>query len=1067
VADSEVTALDGVSLAFRNSEFVAILGQSGCGKTTLLNIVGGLDHYTSGDLVINGMSTKDYTDADWDAYRNHSVGFVFQSYNLIPHQTVLANVEMALRIGGVPASEQRERALAALEKVGLADQVDKKPAMMSGGQMQRVAIARALVNDPDIVLADEPTGALDSQTSVQIMDLLAEIAKDRLVVMVTHNPELADRYATRIVRLSDGRVVDDSNPPTAAELEGEPEQARPPHTRLPFRAALSLSLANLMTKKGRTFLTAFAGAIGIIGIALILSLSTGMNDYIAKIESETMGSYPIELEQTTIDFTSMMKGAQEESDAQQEYAETDHTDDEDSIVSNNVVARSLEEAQELVKENDLGAFKTYLDAHMAEVDPYLRAVEYDYDVNPVVWRETDDGVSAVSPTTLLESDATGYASMTMSVSSTTSCTWSQLVDDQKLREEQYELLAGEWPDAADEAVLVVNSRNKVSDFVLYKLGLLDEDRMQEIIDAVNDGESVDDPVQKLSFDQAIGKTYTVFSPSQLYREVDGVWIDKSADEDFMAEEKASGEGVEVKIVGVIRAGESASVTSGVAYTYALTEKLMDIAADQEIVKAQLADKDVNVLTGEEFSLTTASTLSSLDAAISSQMGSGMSTRASSRGAESVISKLGNYTGNATLSTADDETTSDVDADAAEKDGYTVTFENYDGQVISEKGGYAAGDAVTDVPATDPVRAADAQTGTTYYFIGWRSDATGAVYTDAADIPAVEGDTVYTAFFLGVPATLPEGVAPGTSTTLPGGLTQDQIAEIVNQYQAEQAPVDMSNISFDDLVATGLIDPDQLAADYMDSIDTEQLIADYMASMTPEQLSELYGVDGLDLSQDQIDALMAKMSSSTPSTYSAVLSALGYATPDSPTSIRLYPTDFEAKQEVQDFIDRYNDQCADESETVTYNDLVGTMTKSITEIIDILTAVLVAFVSISLVVSSIMIAIITYISVLERTKEIGILRALGASKRDVSRIFNAETFIEGLLSGVLGVVVTALLDIPISAFIYSHYGAENIARLPLDSAFALILIAVVLTLVAGFIPARMAAKKDPVVALRSE
>jgi cell division protein FtsX len=787
-----------------------------------------------------------------------------------------------------------------------------------------------------------------------------------------------------------------------------------------------------------------------------------------------MGSYPIELAQTTIDFTSMMKESQDEAETQRQYAETDHSEDEGSIVSNNVVARSLQEAQELVKQNDLGAFRTYLESHLTEVTPYLRAVEYDYDVNPVVWRQTDDGVSAVSPTTLLEGDATGYASMTMSMSSTTSCTWSQLIDDQTLREEQYELLAGEWPDAADEVVLVVNSRNKVSDFVLYKLGLLDQTRMQEIVDAVNGGETVDDPVQRLSYDQAIGKTYTVFSPSQLYREVDGVWIDKSSDEEFMAEEMASGDGIEVKVVGVIRAGDSASVTSGIAYTYALTEKLMDVAAGQQIVKDQLANKDVNVLTGEEFSLTTAGTLSGLDSAIAGQMGAGM-TGASTSGTTAIMTKLGNYSGTSTLLTADDEAGAETDPEAdpetgdgeAEKDGYTVTFENYDGAVISEQGGYAAGDAVTDVPAENPVRAADAATGMTYYFIGWRSSATGAVYTDAADIPAVEGDIVYTAFFLGVPATLPEGVAPGTSTTLPGGLTAEQIAELVNQYQAQQTTVDLSNITFNDLVAAGLIDPDQLAQDYMDSIDTEQLIANYLASMTPEQLAELYGVDGIDLSQDQIDALLAKMSSSTPSTYSAVLSALGYATPDSPTSIKLYPTDFEAKQEVQDFIERYNEQCSDESETVTYNDLVGTMTKSITEIIDILTAVLVAFVSISLVVSSIMIAIITYISVLERTKEIGILRAIGASKRDVSRIFNAETFIEGLLSGILGVGVTALLDIPISAFIYAHYGAENIARLPLDSALVLILIAVVLTLVAGFIPARMAAKKDPVVALRSE
>lgn len=857
VASGAVHALKEVTVDFRSNEFVAVLGPSGCGKTTLLNILGGLDGYTSGDLLVDGRSTAGYEDADWDAYRNHSVGFVFQSYNLIMHQSVLANVEMALKISGEGGSDRRARATAALEKVGLGDQLDKKPAMLSGGQMQRVAIARALVNDPSIILADEPTGALDSETSVQIMDLLAEVASDRLVIMVTHNPDLAERYASRIIRLKDGRVVSDTNPPAIASSRAGKPTAKPRRTKLGFGTALGLSLNNLVTKKGRTLLTAFAGAIGIIGIALILSLSTGMNDYISQLETDTMGSYPIELEKETFDLSSMM--ASGGAPAGRDDGEAPAGD----IVSNNIVADSVERSEQMSAVNDLGAFDAYLKANYGEVEGSLSAVEYRYGLTPQIMRldENGDAVQA-SPSSLTgDSESAGLPSAMASASpvgavaslgGSASSAWAQLPDDEALREASYTLEAGSWPASAGEAALVIDRNGQVSDYTLYTLGLMDADRMDELVAAVENGEDYDDPQESFSYDDVLGLEFTALAPCDRYARTEGgAWVDKGGDGGFLAS-KMEEAGVPVRISGVLKLTDDSQGSSGVAYTGDLVERLMDETASSAVVRQQLADPDTNVLTGEAF-------------------------------------------------------------DGGEAD------------------------------------------------------------------PSAEG----------------------AATLSPAG------------------------------------------------------------AGTPGA-----GEAAASLSDDQLAALAARMSDDTPSTYEDVLEALGYCTIDQPSGIALYPADFEGKETIEGFISSYNDQAGSDAEKVTYTDMVGTLTSSLTTIVDTVSYVLIAFTAISLVVSSIMIAIITYISVLERTKEIGVLRAIGASKRDVTSIFNAETFIEGLASGIIGVGATLLICIPINAVVSSLLGVDDIASLPAAYALLLIAVSVALTLAAGYVPARMAAKKDPVVALRS-
>lgn len=1003
-------ALDGVSLTLRDNEFVAVLGPSGSGKTTLLNIIGGLDHYDSGDLVVNGISTKEYHERDWDAYRNHTIGFVFQSYNLIPHQTVLANVELALTISGVSRSDRKERAAKALEAVGLGDQMHKKPTQMSGGQMQRVAIARALVNEPDIILADEPTGALDSETSIQIMELLKEVASDKLVIMVTHNPELAEKYATRIISLKDGRIIADSDPEAGGY---QLQSAVAPHrTKLCFRTALGLSLNNLMTKKGRTILTAFAGAIGIIGIALIMSLSNGMNDYISSVESDIMGSYPIQLEKETIDITSMMESA-----PQNRSKSEGNNNSQNKIYSSNIVGDTIKSSEQMIKENDLGKFKRYLDKNMNKVKNNVAAVEYGYDITPQVFRQDDGEYIQVSPASLL-SESSAPAAMPMSQS--TSTAWSQLVSDKNLRESQYTLLAGDWPSDYDEVALVVTENNEVSDFVLYTLGIMDIDRMNDIIEAVENDDEYNDPKESFQFEDIIGKEYQVFAPCEMYVDGGNAWVDKTDEQDHIA--SIFGDGITVKVTCVLQADESAEISSGIAYNSKLTEKLMDITADSSIVKDQLSNPDTNVLTGEAFEddddessgdkNSAGKTIQNYSAATNSITVNTASANTkhtepttACTSAASAASTIGNVN-NVSLCTtsrafAVPMEITDSTEQQPETAMYTVTFQNYDGTALSEEMSFSEGSAITNLPSEDPVR--EATNTTEYIFIGWKSSITGGYYA-TADLPPVTEDVVYTAMYY--ERTIPLDTDAGT-------------------------------------------------------------ISGSMPGFTMPSTFSMPAMSAMNLSSDQLSILMAQMSDSTPSSYEEVLSALGYMTTEQPSTISLYPTDFDGKERVESLIEDYNNQVRDDADKVTYTDMIGMITSSITTIIDTISYVLMAFVAISLIVSSIMIAIITYISVLERTKEIGILRAIGTSKNDVSKIFNAETVIEGLISGMLGIGVTLLLCIPINAIVYRMFDVQNIASLPASAGIILIGISVLLTLIAGFAPSRMAAKKDPVTALRSE
>jgi putative ABC transport system permease protein len=822
---TSVEALKGIDLEFRDSEFVSILGQSGCGKTTLLNIIGGLDKYTSGDLKINGRSTKDFKDRDWDAYRNNSIGFVFQSYNLIPHQTVLSNVELALTLSGVSKAERRQRATEALEKVGLKEQIHKKPNQMSGGQMQRVAIARALVNDPDILLADEPTGALDTQTSIQIMDLLKEISKDRLIIMVTHNPELATQYSTRIIRLLDGTITDDSNPYNGEDdniatktdedslTDKKSGKTKKKKTSMSFFTALSLSLNNLMTKKTRTILTAFAGSIGIIGIALILSISNGIQNYIDRVQRDTLSSYPIQLQKESVDVSSMIENMMGNKDKN-----VDH--DKDKIYSNNIMTDMVNSMVAEVNSNNLKAFKSYLENHKCDVDGYISDIQYSYDVPLYIYStDTSDGVTQLNPSSVMENmygmSVSGDGMMSAGMQNTS--VWSRLFDNRQMLDEQYDLIAGSWADNYNEVMLVVDENNEIDDYTLYSLGFKDPAEVKKIFKNVMAGNSYETEETQYTYDEVLDKKFKLVLPTDLYRYNDtlGIWEDASHDDEYMTTVVNNAE--EVKIAGIIRKNPDAasvSVSSGVAYTKDLMPHIIDKVNETQIVKQQLADPEKDVFTG-------------------------------------------------------------------------MSFDN-----------------------------------------------------DKTSISTLENNK----------------------------------------------------------------------------------------------------------------------------------SLLGIASEDNPSEIDIYAKDFDSKEKLQDFIKNYNDEVtADgrDEDTISYTDYVGILMSSVSTIITAISSVLIAFVAISLIVSSIMIGIITYISVLERTKEIGVLRSIGASKKDVSRVFNAETLIEGFVSGAMGIIITLILCIPANAVIKNVTDISNVAQLPVAGAVILVIISMLLTTIAGLIPAKMAAKKDPVVALRTE
>ena len=839
--DFKQQALQDINLKFRDCEFVSILGQSGSGKTTMLNIIGGLDKYTSGDLIINGKSTKKYKDRDWDTYRNHSIGFVFQSYNLIPHQTALSNVELALTLSGVPKSEARKRAIKVLEKVGLKEHMNKKPSQMSGGQVQRIAIARALVNDPDILLADEPTGALDSDTSLQIMDLLKDIAKDKLVIMVTHNAELAEEYSTRIVRLSDGKITGDSNPydekDHAAKIDENNRK-----TKMSFMTALRLSLNNLMTKKGRTLLTAFAGSIGIIGIALILSLSNGVQNYIDRVEEDTLSSYPITIEEATIDMSSMMNMMMGNSENKEEHGT-------DKIYSNDILNNIVTTMTTQIRANNLEKFKKYLD-DSREIKDLTNDIQYSYNIDIQVYNaNTQDDIIKVNPSPVMEK--IGFTDGTngmIPMSSSQTNMWRELLNNQKLLESQYDVVAGTWPKKYNEVVLIVNEDNEVSDYTLYTLGLKDQKEIEGLLRRMINGEEVTFESSSYNYQDILDLKFKLVLKTDYFEKNGNVWVDKSSDEDYMR--KVINNAEEIKVVGIIRPKPDAVVGTSygeIGYTKDLTEHVINLTNEQQIVKDQKAHEDINVFNGHEFK--------------------------------------------------------DINAEF----------------------------------------------------------------------------------------------------------------DINDLSREEQA---------------------------------------YLASLSREEMTEVIST--------YMDTYGA--------TYDDNLRKLGVADLSKPSMINIYPKDFESKERIAELISEYNDKATDEKreeDVINYTDYVGLMMSSVTSIVDIISYVLMAFVSISLIVSSIMIGIITYISVLERTKEIGILRSIGASKKDISRVFNAETFIVGLIAGIIGIGVTILLNIPINIIIKNITEVSNISKLPYKGAIILVIISMLLTVIAGLIPSRIASKKDPVEALRTE
>ena len=829
LGNEQIKALKGIDIEFRKNEFVAILGPSGCGKTTLLNIIGGLDHYTSGDLIIDSVSTKKYKDKDWDTYRNHKIGFVFQNYNLITHQNVLSNVELALTLSGVGPKERRIKAKEALEKVGLKDQLYKKPNQMSGGQMQRVAIARALVNNPDIILADEPTGALDTKTSEQIMEILQEISKNQLVIMVTHNPELAKKYATRIINLLDGEITSDTRPYTE-KIEKEKESNKNKKTSMSFWTAFNLSLNNLLTKKGRTILTAFAGSIGIIGIALIMSLSNGVQTYIDNVQKETLTSYPITIQKESVNLTDFIETLQPSDE------ETNH--DNDKIYSNNVMTDMMSAMSSKVKSNNLESFKKYIESEKSDIKNYTSAIDYSYDLQLQIYKDCDDEIVQVNPNNVLDEIGMSLNSMQSEFMSTD--VFMEMFDSQEMNEQMYDLVAGSWPTKYNEVVLLVDENNEISDFTLYALGLKDSKELKEMYQNIVNGVAFESKETSYEIEDLLNLKFKFLLNSDYYEKENGIWINKKDDEKYLKEKLDNAE--ELIITGIIKPNEESlakSTTGGILYLNDLEKYVIDKGNETKIAKEQKENPDINIFTGKKFS-----------------------------------------------------------------------SEEFD----------------------------------------------------------------------------------------------------------------------------------------MESLSPE--ILKYLQSLSPEEMAKV-----IENYKDTANA-----------SYEQVLNKIGVIDLDNPTAINLYPKDFDAKEEIIKIIDDYNEKQNDEN-IINYSDVVGLMISGVSTIIDVISYVLMAFVSISLIVSSIMIGIITYISVLERTKEIGILRAIGASKKDISRVFNAETFIEGLISGVLGILVTLLLNIPINMIIKELANISNIAILPVKGAIILVIISITLTIIAGLIPSKMASKKDPVEALR--
>lgn len=1046
------TALDKVSLNLRDCEFVAILGPSGSGKTTLLNIIGGLDRYDSGDLIINGISTKKYTDRDWDSYRNHTIGFVFQSYNLIPHQTVLANVELALTISGVSGAERRRRATEALQKVGLGNQLHKHPTEMSGGQMQRVAIARALVNDPDILLADEPTGALDSETSIQVMELLKEVAKDRLVVMVTHNPELAHQYATRIVQLKDGVIRSDTDPfePDTAQLAPPVHKSMGRSSMSPL-TSLSLSFNNLLTKKARTLLTAFAGSIGIIGIALIISLSAGVNQYIDDTERSTLSEYPLQILSSGMDLTSMLTSGSS--------ASASGTTAGEGMVP---VRQLITQMVAGITSNDLKSLKTYLESDDCTIAEDATSIEYSYNVQPQIYREDADGsIRQVNPDSSLSSLGISSTSSTNSMMSSMMNTsvFYQLPESDELYNSQYEVKAGRWPEKYNECVAVLGADGTITDYALYALGLRDSAELDKMIQQFAQNQNVDVPTdfKTYRYSDFIGIQFKLVNAADRYLRDDdhNAWVDKSDDKDFMKSLVASSE--TLTVVGVVQPKEDASasmLSSGIAYPSALTQHVIAAAADSQMVKDQLASPAINVMNGEPFGTEDASAfdMSSLFRIDTDMLKSAFQFDTSKLNFDlSGAFDLDN--GSVDLGSLLDPDDFQLDLDLTETpdlDMSTLTdlFTNMDLSVSEDKmqelaqkvlvgyKDYVIGNGILNLN-----KISFSQYLKSDAFKTLMNDAMGELFDQDA-LQAQFSEAMQTAM-----STLMESYSSQISETLQtqlGSAMQTAMTKLMTQMSQNIQSQMQQSFS-------------QLGSQMENA-----LKIDATAFQKAIQFN---------MSEDDLTDLMKSAMLSSTATYDSNLQTLGYADLDAPSQIKIYPQDFDHKASVVAKLDAYNNnmrsQGADDK-VIQYTDVVGTLMTSVTEIINMISNMLVAFVSISLVVSSIMIGVITYISVLERRKEIGILRAIGASKRNISEVFNAETFIIGLCSGVMGVVLSEILLIPGNMLIQKISNGTNVvARLPLNAALVLIVLATVLTILGGFIPAKGASRSDPVKALRSE
>ena len=1077
-ADFTQTALDNVSVSFRDNEFVAILGPSGSGKTTLLNIVGGLDHYDSGNLIIDGISTEQYKDKDWDAYRNNRIGFVFQSYNLIPHQTVLSNVELALTLSGVSRAERHDRAVAALQKVGLGDHINKKPSQLSGGQMQRVAIARALINDPEILLADEPTGALDSKTSVQIMDLLTEIANDRLVIMVTHNPELAEDYATRIVTLTDGVIRSDTDPydPSTEDLRQSEKPVQ--RTKMSFLTALSLSFKNLMTKKGRTLMTAFAGSIGIIGIAAILALANGVNNYIKSVEEETLSEYPLQIQSTGFDMTSMMFGAAGEG-AEASGAGDDQGEDSVHVVEmvSNMVSS--------IGSNDLASLKEYLDSGESDIDQYTNAIEYTYNVAPQIFSSNTEKLRQVNPDKSfsalgLGSSTSSNSLMSMSMSTDT---FYEMPSDPGLYEYQYDVKAGRWPESHNEVVLVLTGNGGISDFMLYTLGLRDATELDDMVKKFAAEEEVTAPadLEDPSYEDILGVSFKLVNAADYYQHDDefNVWKDKTDDTDYMRELVENGE--DVRVVGVVQPRDDATATmlsTGINYPSSLTDYVMDQAANSAIVKDQIAHPDTNVFTGKAFddegddesafnmeslftidgdaiqaafkfdesALTSGLSGMSLDlSGLSLDMGSLPAFDSSGISIDPSSIDMGNYLDFSDIKLDMGDVQPDMDSEklqAAMKDimeGFQPWYKNWAQEQVAQGKVPTMEDGAKAYLESEDVQKKIAET------IMSSIDMTKAT------------EALQTQLQQQISAKMQQAV-PAMAQALQSQL-QASISTAMSSYMQNVMGAYMQQMS-------AAVEA-QVSAAMQQSMN--QIAANMSNAMSIDE-SAFKDAFKMNMSEEELGELMMSLMSTEEASYDNNLKKLGYADPAKPGGIDIYPIDFESKEKVIQILDGYNDRMTadgQEDKVITYTDFVGTLMSSVTDIVNMISYVLVAFVAISLVVSSIMIGVITYISVLERKKEIGILRSIGASKGDISRVFNAETIIVGFTAGVIGIGLTALACIPANAIVYSLFDVANVASLPWQAAVILVGISVFLTFLAGLIPSSAASRKDPVEALRSE